>query len=349
MKPACFKFMFLSACGNGIADIRGCRRIMNSVIRSVITNSGKKIWIGRAFCFLIVLLPFLACNKATRIDVPAESPLLVLNAQWQQQSFFLVRVTRSLGISSSVDTGANIMQTYEVKNAVVTVSENNVVVDTLKYDSANYVYVNYDNKYARLNKVYTVSASLKGFTTVTASSPILPLMTISGTALKRGAGYNASGQLMDEISFSFKDDSTTADYYLIRIRNAEGDFADCINTADHDFEELVFNTPFTTETCLDGDKLLLSDENFNGSTKRVVLSVSDDQMNDIPSPGGGIRHPSVELLHITGDFFKYIKSVNDYNISNANPFAEPINLYSNILNGYGFFTAYSLSTDSLHQ
>ncbi len=81
----------------------------------------------------------------------------------------------------------------------------------------------------------------------------------------------------------------------------------------------------------------------------MVLSVSDDQMADIPSSGGAIGHPSVELLHITGDFFKYIKSANDYDISNANPFAEPINLYSNILNGYGFFTAYSLAADSLHR
>jgi hypothetical protein len=302
-----------------------------------------KKWISPVF---IVLLSLTACNKPTEIAIPSQVPLLVLNGQWQQQSPFLVRVTRSLGISSSFDTGTNIMQTYEVNNAVVIVQENNRVIDTLKYDSLSYSY--FSSRHTLMNKVYTVSASLKGFATVSASSPLLPLTAISGTALKRGLSYNASGDLMDEISFSFTDDGNTTDYYLVRIRNAEGDFADCINTSDQDFEKLIFNTPFTTETCFDGDKLLLSDKNFNGQTKKVVLSVSDDQMNDLTF-AGETKHPSVELLHITGDFFKYIKSANDYDISNANPFAEPINLYSNVQNGYGFFTAYSLTADSLHQ
>jgi len=304
-----------------------------------------KKWFTRC---LIILSLSLACNKATEIDVPGQKPLLVVNAQWQQNNMFMLRLTRSRGITDPFDTGAALFNTYEVKNALVTIKENDIVVDTLKYDTMNLIYSGKHNKRTKLNAVYMATASLTGFTSVNATSPLLSLMAISGTLLKSGASYNASGEIMDEISFFFADNESKSDYYLIRVRKGDGGYAECINTVDQDFEKLIFNTPFTTETCLDGDKLLLSDKNFNGKIKKIVLSVSSDQMKDILS-GGRIRHPTIELLHITEDFFKYIRSNNNYDVSGVNPFAEPSNIYSNITNGYGFFTAYSVATDSLHK
>lgn len=282
------------------------------------------------------------------IEVPGQKPLLVLNGQWQQNNAFVLRLTRSRGITDPFDTGSALFNTYEVKNALVTVKENNIIVDTLRYDTLNYWYTGTRNKRAKLNAVYKINASSTGFTSVNATSPLLSLVAIIGTKLKQGISYNASGDLMDEISFSFADSETQSDFYLIRVRKADGGFAKCINTADQDFEKLIFSSPFTTETCLDGNKLLLSDKNFNGTTKKVVLSVSTDQMQDMVI-AGRVKHPSIELLHITLDFFKYIKTNNDYDITGTNPFAEPTNIYSNITNGYGLFTAYSLASDSLHK
>lgn len=304
-----------------------------------------KKWLAQC---LIILSLSLACNKATEIDVPGQKPLLVINGQWRQNNMFMLRLTRSRGITDPFDTGAALFSTYEVKNALVTIRENNIVVDTLKYDTMNFIYSSIHNKRTKLNAVYTVNSSFTGFTSVTVTSPLLSLMTISGTQLKSGVSYNALGDLMDEISFSFADDESQMDYYLIRVKKGDGSYAECINTADQDFEKLIFNNPFTTETCLDGDKLLLSDKNFNGKTKKIILSVSTDQMQDMLI-SGRIRHPYIELLHITQDFFKYIKTNNNYDVAGINPFAEPANIYSNITNGYGFFTAYSVATDSLHK
>lgn len=302
-----------------------------------------KKWLIR--CSLTVLS--LACNKATEVVLPGQTPLLVVNGQWQQRSVFMLRVTRSRGILDPFDTGVALFNTYEVKNALVTVKENDITVDTLKYDSLDLFYISTRNKRAKLNAVYTISASSPGLAPVSATSNLLSVMTISGTQLKTKTSYNAAGEAMDQISFSFKDAAGQADYYLIRILRADGSYADCINTTDEDFEKLIFNTP-STETCFDGDKLLLSDQNFNGKTKKVVLSVSTDQMADFVF-AGQTRHPYIELLHITPDFFRYIKSTNGYDISAVNPFSEPVNIYSNIKNGYGLFTAYSLVTDSLYR
>lgn len=303
-----------------------------------------KKWI--LYILLLILLP-IACNKETEIAVPSQTSVLVMNGQWQQQSLFILRLTRSRGISDLFDTGSNLIRTYEVKNALVTVKENNVIMDTLVYDSANFRYINsHLTIRTKLNAVYIVDASLKGFLPVNATSPLYSVMAISNTQLKRNAGFNAGGAAIDQIAFSFIDDGSKTDYYLIRIKRADGSFANCINTADQDFEKMVFNNPFTTEPCIDGNKLLLSDKNFNGLTKKIVVTVSNDQMNSFVF-AGKIKRPFIELLHITEDYFKYIKSNNSYDVASANPFAEPTNIYGNIKNGYGFFTAYSYASDTL--
>jgi len=286
-----------------------------------------------------------ACNKSIQIDVPAQQPVLVLNGQWQQAQLFNVRLTRSRGINDPVDTGINLIKTYEVKNAFITVKQNNIVIDTLKYDSLYFRYINRSKK-TILNNTYEINVSVKGFTSINAASILNSTVAVSNPKINRAVGYNAYGELVDEVSFSFADNVVSTDYYLIRVHKADGSYTDCIGTTDTDFEKMIFNSPFTTETCIDGNKLLLSDKNFNGQTKKIVLHIANSQMDEVLF-AGKIRRPYVDLLHITKDYFNYIKSYNDYDISSLNPFAEPTNVYSNVKNGYGFFTAFSIVTDTL--
>ena len=296
------------------------------------------------YIILFLLMPA-ACNKSIEIDVPSQTPVLVLNAQWQQAQLFNLRLTRSRGINDPLDTGSNLIRTYEIKNAFITIKQNNVVIDTLKYDSLNFRYINKTKK-TIIGNTYQVDATVPGFVSVSAASPVNSLMSISSTQLRRAIGYNSYGDLIDQISFSFNDNSSSTDYYLIRIHKSDGNYADCIGTTDTDFEKMIFNSPYTTETCIDGNKLLLSDQNFNGQTKKIIVTVASNQM-DITVIPGKTRRPYIELLHITEDYFKYIKSYNDYDISSLNPFAEPTNVYKNVKNGYGFFTAFSMATDTL--
>ncbi|WP_410963591.1 DUF4249 family protein, partial [Salmonella sp. SAL4455] len=54
--------------------------------------------------------------------------------------------------------------------------------------------------------------------------------------------------------------------------------------------------------------------------------------------GGGIPVKAyVNVLRITEDYFKFVKSYSVYYNSSDNPFAEPSNVYTNVKNGYGIF------------
>jgi hypothetical protein len=41
--------------------------------------------------------------------------------------------------------------------------------------------------------------------------------------------------------------------------------------------------------------------------------------------------------HHAGDYYRYMNSLVAYRKSVDNPFAEPVNLYADITNGYGIF------------
>ena len=136
-------------------------------------------------------------------------------------------------------TGSNIIRTYEIKNAFITIKQNNVVIDTLKYDSLNFRYINKTKK-TIIGNTYQVDAAVPSYSSISAISPLNSLMTISNTQLKRAIGYNSYGDLIDQISFSFNDNSSSTGYYLIRIHKSDGNYADCIGTTDTDFEKMIF-------------------------------------------------------------------------------------------------------------
>ncbi|MEA2041979.1 MAG: DUF4249 domain-containing protein [Bacteroidota bacterium] len=55
----------------------------------------------------------------------------------------------------------------------------------------------------------------------------------------------------------------------------------------------------------------------------------------------------IHLHSVTEDFYNFVSSYSKYDESQYNPFTEPVNVFSNIENGYGFFTGYSTYIDSV--
>jgi hypothetical protein len=52
---------------------------------------------------------------------------------------------------------------------------------------------------------------------------------------------------------------------------------------------------------------------------------------------GDSTYPVVELYHVSEAYFKFEKSRIVASYTNGDPFAEPVNVYSNVKNGYGIF------------
>jgi hypothetical protein len=115
-----------------------------------------------------------------------------------------------------------------------------------------------------------------------------------------------------------------------------------VSTTDKDIEPIGDNAdPFSTDNCYDGNSLLMKDVNFSGKQKVLHFFINSYELQDQTGQGGQVYKPYVKVNRITEDYFKYIKSYHVYYNAADNPFAEPANVFSNVLNGYGNFSAYT--------
>lgn len=300
--------------------------------------------------FILIFITGLAssCEREATVKIPAHTSKLVIQGQQAQNRFFNVRVGRSLSVTEPItnNNNPNAQQQFDVPDAVVLLRQDNVVVDTLKYNTTDRRYEGRTQR-ALLGNRYIIEASAAGFEKAEGNSTFPPLVQPVSVTLRRKARVNQSGTELDEITIRFNDDAVKINYYLFRIRRAEGGFANCVTTNDKDVERLVYSDPFYVEECLDGNRLLVNDRNFNGTTKTIVFYVSGYNMNEFTNQQGRKIKPTLELLHINEDYYRYIKSVNAYDNALDNPFAEPVNVITNIRNGYGFFTTFALAVDTL--
>ena len=122
----------------------------------------------------------------------------------------------------------------------------------------------------------------------------------------------------------------------------------CVSTTDKDIEPIGDNAdPFSTENCYDGNCLIMKDANFNGRQKQVRFYINSYELQDVTGPGGQVYKPYIKVSRITEAQFKFVKSYNVYYNSSDNPFAEPSNVYTNVKNGYGIFSAYTVAGKEL--
>lgn len=295
------------------------------------------------FTLMILPLFFLSCERTVEIDVPLQPSRLAVNAQWPQNRAFTVYVSKSLPVTDPVP-----YNYYEnrflVKNAVVVVKENSRVVDTLKWDSINTRYIS--SKRVKLDSSYTIEVTAAGFPPASAFSKMPVLIKPSKVTVKPNARTGSDGQQQSEVSVTFTDLPAT-DYYLFRFRNINGGFS-CVNTNDNVVEKTGLSNPFDTDNCYSGNKLLVSDKTFNGKQKTIIFYVNTSDMGPFVDPlTNRTQRPWLETMHIHEEYYRYIKSINIYDDVSGNPLAEPVNVISNVKGGYGFFSTYTSSVDTL--
>lgn len=102
-------------------------------------------------------------------------------------------------------------------------------------------------------------------------------------------------------------------------------------------EEFADSNP-NTERGSSYTGLLLRDTNFDGQEFRFSA-----KFTEFISAGGEYDRSEFRLLWrcVSPDYFRFSKSLNDNQIAEGNPFAEPVSLFSNIEGGVGAFCLFS--------
>jgi hypothetical protein len=299
---------------------------------------------------------FFGCTKNLNIDIPEHKPRLVLGFIQETGKNLSAQVSKSRGILAPRNPG-NPNDGYRVTDAQVLVYENNILFDTLKYNTNDNAYTTRTNKKFLPGRDYRVTAIASSFNMAEGSAKAPLPIPVSGITRIRNARTNSDGQLLDDLVVNFSDPANERNYYMIRMYTPfffgggggpTYNQTSCIYSNDIDIDKLdASGNPFSADNCLYGD-ILIKDDNFNGRQKQLKISVSPNNLqNAIDITTGRVYRPLFELLQITESHYKYLRSLQAYDNTVDNPFAEPALVYSNITNGYGVFGIYTSVKDSI--
>ena len=279
---------------------------------------------------LILFFFLYSCETVVNVDLPEHESKLVANSFINPDSLMSIHISNSLSI---LDNG----NLKNIENAIVEVYENNNLVETLQHSSnGNYTSV---NKYPAVGNTYQISASANGYDNITTSTIIPAPIAINSFNMKDSVFMDNYGSTQASLNITFNDPHNR-NYYLLEIFETD-------TTADTTFyhPENPFNyyyiysdDPAIGEEQY-GNAILFDDEFFNG--KSYQLTVKFDSYFFNANPGSLVY---VRLKSANEDFYLYKKTFAAHQQNKGNPFAEPVQVYNNIKNGFGIFGGYSSYT-----
>ncbi len=288
----------------------------------------------------MTLLLMISCRKEIPFNAEEVAPKIVVNSLFSTDSIWSAHIGRSAGILDTAD-----YSSIPDATAFIYDADNNQVAELLYQGNGLYT----DTTSMPIeNQEYRIEISAPGFQDISASNaipsavPIIALDTLTAT--------NEEGLAILQVDVVIDDPANINNYYLIEMW-LSGEYQWGGITYEYsDRMEISSNDPYieTTNTFdFDGfenayNYFLLSDENFDGEDYTLSFSVInwEDVKKDVDLNLFG----EIRLLNSSEAFYNYRTSYEVYDNANGNPFATPVQVYSNINNGIGIFAGGTLTT-----
>ena len=302
------------------------------------------------------LLPFLtalcACEQVIEPDLPEQPPRLVLRAFFTSDGAWTAHVGRSSWILEPRSFGYR-----PVADAAVELLAGDRVVGELEFNEGTRGYM-FEGSALQAGETYSLRVTAPGFETVRATDTVPgPVPASVRFYLPHASSGSESGTGRDfSIELEIQDPPGEENYYQVSLFRVyagreDGDEARDLIPAyrlEEDFstkdpsilaDNSVDGSPFE-EGAFEGKAPYFRDTLFDGGTHEIELSSDFDGDPDFSE----IR---LQVLHISEAYYEYLKTSRLHHDTLDNPFAEPLNVYSNVENGYGIFAGYSSRTFEL--
>ncbi len=289
---------------------------------------------------------FTACRKEIEIELPPIEPALTVNCLFTPDTVFTVRVGKLLPFNDTVSE-------YIVDDAVCKIWENGIYKEQLTY-SINGFYVSETLK-ASVGKVYQIEVSHPDFETVRAADTVPEPLEISEVYFVHNTLYDVLDEAyFHSINIRFHDDAQKENYYELRLV-----LEDSTYDGDVQYEEILLTKTndlsllYTGLIELEPASIPFSDELFNGQNyflstyyKLPFGGTSGDEIYYKP------HNLIVHFNAVSYQYYKFTRQMIMHLRNQESDFFEgigdPVQMYSNIENGYGIFAAYNPIIDTLH-
>lgn len=272
---------------------------------------------------LFVLISSLgSCRKVVDIELPATDPKIVVNSFFTENSRIKANLSKSFGILENI--------IPECSDATVILRENNIIKDTLYFQSGYY----YSHILASTNKNYALEVKVPGMETVFCEDLIPEKTLLQGIVCKDSVLIDGDGFIINELKLDFQD-SPGPSFYEVElsakyIKDNNGTSIWFMKNSD----------PIITSTGLldyNPRTLIFTDKMFDGKHCSVKIYFATQAY-----AGYNLK---ISFRSVSESYYKYREKQVAYLFSlDADIFtgmSEPINLYSNIKGGFGIFAGYS--------
>ncbi len=281
--------------------------------------------------FIITLLStatiFTACQKAVNITIPYDGDKLVLKSFIGSDSLIYADITKSAQTSA----GLNVLP----DSVKVELWENNVFKEVMKSLNIGFTskIIFTSRSIANTSARYSIRVSAKNLRSIEGSDVFAAKPQFRISNYKQISGTSNESTLRVEID----DAGNQENFYLIRLFNADSIQTPTgpkvvaerpvpLNFDVDNLGEAVGITGSDNETYF-----VLDDSKFNGKTIPFTLRFFDSYSN-FPNNG---TFAAVMVSGIGKDTYRYFKSLKAAQNANGNPFAEVVNIFSNVKGGFG--------------
>ena len=263
---------------------------------------------------------FQSCEKVINLDIEESDKKIVVNSVVSDGEDITVNLTKSKSIIDDSDI-------EYIDNAVIILTENGNVISSHTYNgNGNYVF----NKNAEIGKTYKLKITVENLKEVSAETNVL-------------APNNF------EITDTFTTNYDGEDYLamIIKIENTADNSYFFIEGISENGNNIYLDSyDIKSEKNIWGDYLLFNNEIPGAGNIDFQFYISK-YIYDYGDGGQSYGHIYLILHRVSEAFYKYYLSSNIQEQVGGSPFAEPVQIYNNIENGFGVFGSESYSLDSI--
>lgn len=279
-----------------------------------------------------LFLFFISCEKEIPLDAEQKEPRIVVNCIFGDGDTIYVHVSESRDVLYEGELP-------NLTNADVKLEDQNGNVLGNFSHQGNGIYKL--NGYVPVaGQTYKLVVTNSGFDAISATTQTPSVISVSAIdTLRKGNEMN--------YAIKFSDDPSMVNYYAVAIEQitiVDDGFGGYYTYSDYYFETSEIFTQ-NGNTDVDGVKygsiFLFSDATFSGG-ECVFDAATYIHEESIDSTIVVVR-----LLSLSEDYFKYKLSLEKYQETEGDPFAQPVQVYSNVENGFGIFGGHSAYRDSL--
>lgn len=297
----------------------------------------------KIYIFLFGLASFYACEKEIDISIPDRERKIVINSLFTANEPLSVNLTKSLSILDRADI-------VYLNDATVDLYTNNQFMEHLIFQSDG----NYSGNILLQPAIdYKIVVNRNGNIATANNSIPNPVNIISiDTGSIRLFDYDYLQCLIE-----FEDPAEEVNYYML---SANEKHTDIYEYYDYDLDSLFVDTMEFSSSFFESDDIIIENWIYINENSYALFT---DNLIDGKSYSINIRFERgsngyydsgvdsskivFSLFSVSEAYFRYFKTFALHRESYENPFAEPVQVFTNIENGLGVFAGFSSDSDSI--